>query len=161
MRKKPSILIVDDDERWLSTIKSILSNDYECTTTTRGINAINTYKKNVFSLVVIDKRLPDLDGIKVLREMINLNPNLGAIILTGHADFESAVESMKIGAIDYISKGDKNLTEKLKVTVVEALEKSHEREKKARKILYADVVGDECQNPLHSKIIEEFFPREE
>lgn len=161
MQKKPSILIIDDDERWLYTIKNILGDDYIYTTSTRGKEAIDLFRSNIYSLVIIDKKLPDLSGIDVLREIAFINPNLGAIILTGYGDVDSAVESMKIGALDYISKGDKNLSEKLKRTVSESLMKVREKEKRARELQYADVVGKGCQNPLHRMIIEEFFPKRE
>ncbi len=105
------------------TIQHILGNDYNYTTSKRGKEAIDLFRNNIYSLVIIDKKLPDLSGVDVLREMADFNPNLGAIILTGHADLDSAVESMKIGALDYISKGDSNLSEKLQKKVAEAMEK--------------------------------------
>ncbi len=161
MQKKPSILIIDDDEKWLYTIKGILGNDYNYTTSTKGEEALELFKTDMFSLVIIDKQLPDLSGVEVLREMALINPNLGAIILTGHADFESAVESMKIGALDYVSKGENNLSEKLKVMVSKSLKKVLEKEERARELLFADVIGEGCQNSLHRKIIEEFFKKKE
>jgi DNA-binding NtrC family response regulator len=126
--KKPLILIVDDDEKWLLTIQNILGDDYKYTTSTRGKEAIDLFKTDMFSLVIIDKRLEDMSGVEVLREMSLINANLGAIILIGYPDFDSAVESLKIGALDYVSKGDRNLSVKLKITVSKSLKKVFEKE---------------------------------
>ena len=115
------LLVVDDNEHWLETIKSILDPPYDLDLFTDPEEAKTALKANRYSLVILDKNLPGVSGLTVLSEMRKIAPDLRAIILTGYADVESAVESMKLGALDYISKGNLDLTKLLRLRVKEAL----------------------------------------
>jgi DNA-binding response OmpR family regulator len=125
MSKRKKILVIDDDELWLSTIEDILGNEHELTLIAEHSKADELLEKQHFDLLILDKRLSDTSGLDVLSRLRKTIPNLRAIMLTGYPDVDSAVHSMKIGALDYISKGAKDLPSELQVRVREALE-SHE-----------------------------------
>lgn len=116
--------MLDDNEHWLETIESILSPSYELVSFTDPEEAITSFKQNRYELAILDKNLPGVSGLIILKEMRMTAPNLRAIILTGYADVESAVESMKIGAVDYLSKGTAELSKVLQLKVEEALSSS-------------------------------------
>lgn len=126
MSVKKKILVLDDNQDWLDTIETILSSSYDLFLFTDPDEAKSSLRDNEYSLVILDKNLPSTSGLDVLREMREIAPTLRAIMLTGYADVESAVKSMKIGALDYISKGTANLTTILKLRVEEALKVSEQ-----------------------------------
>jgi len=100
-----SILLVDDEENILASIGWILrKNNFTVTTALSGREAIDLLQSTSFDLVITDLIMADGDGIAVLKEVKRLYPEIGVIILTGHADVSSAVETLKIGADDYLLK---------------------------------------------------------
>ncbi len=124
---RPRILVLDDVQRWLKTIKLILGNEYDLTLTTEAKEALECLRSDHYDLVIIDVRLRDESGVKVLERMKVIQSNLCAVMLTGDPDIPSAVESMKKGAFDYIlKKGSSDLRSDLRAKVKEALEKSGE-----------------------------------
>lgn len=123
MDKKKRILVVDDDEAWLFTIGDILESDYDLTMITEHSKADELVKKNSYDLIILDKRLAEVSGLEVLSRLRRAVPDLHAIMLTGYPDVDSAVDSMKLGALDYISKGTEELPNELRTRVKEALEK--------------------------------------
>ena len=122
MSKKRSILVVDDSEEWLATVESILKPSYDLTLCLNPEEAVELMKSQEYAMVIIDKQLPGTSGVEVLKKMRAINPGLPAIMLTGFADVESAVESIKIGASDYISKSIDDLPTKLRFKVADVLE---------------------------------------
>ncbi len=99
------ILLVDDEENILISIGWILKkNNFEVTTANNGREAIRLLRKNNYDLVITDLIMPDGDGIAVLKHAKGLNPDIGVIILTGHGAVASAVETLKLGADDYLQK---------------------------------------------------------
>jgi FixJ family two-component response regulator len=121
MAEKKKILVLDDDQEWLDNVESILAPAYDLTLFKEPALAEEAVAAHDYALVIIDMRLPGVTGMEVLRRMAQSVPDLRAIMLTGHADVDSAVESMKTGALDYISKGTENLTGILRARVEEAL----------------------------------------
>ncbi len=122
MSKKPSILVIDDREEWLETVKSILEFSYDLTLCLDPVDALELLESHEYAMVIIDRQLPGTSGVEVLKKMRVLKPGLPAIMLTGFADVESAVESMKTGASDYLSKTTDDLPTKLRFKVAEILE---------------------------------------
>jgi len=116
------ILTVDDEHLILRIIKDILSDEgYEVETAPDCKSAIQTLKKKDFDAVLTDIRMPDKDGVQVLKEIRSFNPNIPVIFMTGFASLESAMEAVKNGAFDYITKPlDYN---KLKSIIKHAVEK--------------------------------------
>lgn len=120
--EKPRILVVDDQQDWLDTIEAILDTDYEVSCAKDAVAATALVKEAEFSLAILDQRISaDQSGIALLRELREIRPGLLAIILTGFANLDDAVDSMKHGAYDYIEKGRNDLDNALLAHVAEAL----------------------------------------
>lgn len=103
--RKMKILLVDDEERFLSTTKKLmLKKGYEVMTALNGAEALELLKKHIIGVVILDVKMPGMDGIATLREIKKSFPLVEVIMLTGHATVESAVEGLKLGAMDYLMK---------------------------------------------------------
>ncbi len=99
------ILIVEDDVAFCTMLKTFLKKkDYEVFTAFSGNEAIPQIKENTFDVVLTDVRLPDTDGITLLDTILKNNPNTQVIIMTGYAEINMAVNAIKQGAFDYVSK---------------------------------------------------------
>lgn len=99
------ILIVDDNETMLFTLLEILTeNGYLCTTVNNGAKAIEEVKKSYFSLVILDYKLPDFNGLQILSELKSIKPKIPVIMLTAYSEIKMAVEAVKKGAEDFITK---------------------------------------------------------
>ncbi|WZL74047.1 sigma-54 dependent transcriptional regulator [Clostridiaceae bacterium 35-E11] len=119
MRKK--ILIADDEKNMIWAMKKALKNEnYKVITASNGVEAVEKVKTDDPDLVLLDLRMPRKDGMEALREIKELNVNIPIIMITAHGTMESAVEAMKIGAIDYISKPFD--IEELKIQIRKALD---------------------------------------
>lgn len=118
---KNKILVVDDNKNWLATISMILEPDYDVTPLSDHEQAIKILKSTPFDLVILDKQLLGISGLEVFKRMRRIVPDIRAIMLTGYADVDSAVEMMKIGALDYIDKGARDLYTELRGRVEDAL----------------------------------------
>ena len=111
-REKVSILIVDDDDLTLRTISIFLKKmHYDVETCKNGTEAINAIKKNFYNIVLLDLKLPDIDGLEVLKKLKDMNPSISVIMMTGYGTIETAVRSMQYGAEDYLLKPFKKLNE--------------------------------------------------
>ncbi len=99
------ILIVEDDKQIQRVLKNILEREnYEVTQAFNGLEGIGAIKKNDFDVVLCDIKMPVKDGIEVLEESKKIKPELPFVMISGHGDLETAVESMRKGAYDYIVK---------------------------------------------------------
>jgi len=99
------ILIVDDEENIREMLSSLLTKEGFAVITARNHKeAIESTQKNDFNLALIDLVMPGIDGIQTLKELHSISQNTIGIIMTGYATIDSAVEAMKAGAFDYISK---------------------------------------------------------
>jgi two-component system, NtrC family, response regulator GlrR len=99
------ILIVDDDRNLLELMSIMLqSADYEVTATGDEEEALAAAKSRVFDLAVVDLRLLRTDGISVMQNLHLINPEMPVIILTAHSSVKSAVEAIKMGAFNYLTK---------------------------------------------------------
>jgi DNA-binding NtrC family response regulator len=116
-----SILIVEDEKILrVSLTDALIEEGYTILAVEEGKDAVSAIKQGDFSLVITDIRLPDISGIDVLRQCMNLSPATPVIMMTAFGNIEDAVESMRIGAFDYITKPF-NL-EEMFATVNKALE---------------------------------------
>jgi len=103
--KKASILIVDDNEGILETLSAILKEKgYDTDTAKNGREAIEKSKTNFYNLALLDIRLPDIEGTKLLTEMKETKPRMVKIMITGYASLENAVEALNLGADAYVMK---------------------------------------------------------
>ena len=99
------ILIIDDEVNVALLLSKFLTrNGFEVQTATTGNNALEYLKSGDYSLVLCDFRLEDTDGREILKSIKTQYPNTGVIIITGYSDIKMAVELIKMGAYDYITK---------------------------------------------------------
>ena len=101
------ILIVEDEQSIRSVLKNIITDEnksYSVYEAANGNEAINLIKKNDFDLIFCDIKMPGMDGIEVLEKTTSINNEIPIVMISGHGDLETAVECMKKGAFDYISK---------------------------------------------------------
>lgn len=99
------ILIVDDEARILLLLQSLLkANGYEVATAKDGIQALDLLKKDTFDVVISDLRMSPMDGMTLFREIRTINPTIPVILLTAYASVETAIDAMKSGAFDYLTK---------------------------------------------------------
>jgi len=104
MVRKP-ILIVDDEPIVRESIRDWLQDaGYEVATAETGEQALEMLQKQDFGVVVLDVRLPGKTGIRVLKEVKAERPWIKSIIITAYPSAETAVEAMKLGAVDYLIK---------------------------------------------------------
>ncbi|HID29015.1 MAG TPA: PAS domain S-box protein, partial [Desulfobacterales bacterium] len=105
MSNAAKILIVDDDPRMCSSLKVLLGNEgYEIQTTHNGQEALEALGIDNFDVVLLDLVLPDITAAEIMDHITRQTPETYAIIITGYASWESAVESLKKGAFDYLKK---------------------------------------------------------
>ena len=103
--KKANILIVDDNEGILETLSAILEEKgYRTDTAKNGREAIEKSKTNFYNLALLDIRLPDIEGTKLLTKIEETSPRMVKIMITGYASLENAVEALNLGADAYIMK---------------------------------------------------------
>jgi diguanylate cyclase (GGDEF)-like protein len=104
------VLVVDDEEHVVNLLARILDSDgYETITAASGDEALAKFKQNPVSIVLTDIRMNGMSGFELLKEIKNINKNTQVIIITSHASTESAMESLRNGAYDYILKPFDNL----------------------------------------------------
>ena len=101
----PQLLIVDDEERFLTTTKALLQKrGFTTFISTNGPNAMKILDTERIDVVILDIKMPGLDGVEVLRVIKKRHPLVEVIMLTGHASAESAVSGLNLGAFDYLMK---------------------------------------------------------
>jgi len=121
-KKDISILVVDDEEAFRYMLSSLLSGaGYTVETAVDGVTAINAVQGTVYDIVLLDLKMPKVDGLEVLKFIRANAPRIEVIMLTGMADVKMAVECMKLGAYDYITKP--TTTDELLSTIQRALER--------------------------------------
>ena len=101
---KPHILIVDDELGPRESLKMILNPYYNVHVAERGVQAIDILNKIPVDLVTLDLKMPGLTGINVLEKVKQRDPDIEAIIITGYGSLDTAIEGLRLGAFDYISK---------------------------------------------------------
>ncbi len=102
---RPRILIMEDEPTLAEGLKMVLSEQgYRVSLAETGLRALGSLAGRNFDLMVADLRLPDMDGMEVLRLIKETKPETEVIVITGYASVVSAVESMKLGALDYLPK---------------------------------------------------------
>ena len=119
---KNQILIVDDEEAVCSLIaKRLINENYSCVTANNGRKALHHLYGNNFSLIISDIRMPEMDGMELLRNVKASDPNMMVIVMTAYAEMGIALQAMRLGAYDFIVKPFD--LELMVLTVKKALEK--------------------------------------
>ena len=99
------VLIVDDEVELLESLKNVLQRrEMEVTTAQSGEKALNLMKESIIEVVVLDIKMPGMDGMEVLQRMRKEFPNVEVILLTGHPTVDTALTGTKQGAFDYVVK---------------------------------------------------------
>jgi len=106
---KANILVVDDDQDLSEFIVEFLVKEgYKVSAVSNVNDSLYRLKNDIFDIVLLDLKLPDIDGVKGIAEIKEVSPHSKVIILTGYPSVESAISTMKDGAIDYLKKPFKN-----------------------------------------------------
>jgi len=135
------ILLVDDEVPFVDTmVKRLSKRDFEIFTAYSGQEALDQLDKHQeIDIVVLDVKMPGMDGIATLKEIKSRFPQAEVIMLTGHGTVESAIDGMKLGAFDYLMKPAEidDLMEKVKRA--ERIKREREekiREAEAREVMH-------------------------
>jgi K+-sensing histidine kinase KdpD len=105
MKERDSILVVDDDLDFLGIIRQILAKKgFEVETASSAGDALSLLKQRVFHVTILDISLPDADGTELLSGILGMQPDIIAIMLTGHSSVQNAVKSLNRGAFAYLEK---------------------------------------------------------
>ncbi|MCX5820836.1 MAG: response regulator, partial [Deltaproteobacteria bacterium] len=99
------ILVIDDDRSICETLELYLTEEgYEVVTAATGTEGLNKFVEISPDVVILDIRLPDVDGFTVLEDLREDDENVKVIMITAHHDMDSTINAMKSGAFDYIHK---------------------------------------------------------
>jgi two-component system cell cycle response regulator len=119
------ILLADDDPQLRETLREFLADQkYEVTAAADGNEAMTALQEQEFALALLDLMLPGYSGLDLLSHLKTHTPDTEVILFTGHADLESAVQALRLGAYDYLVKAHLRLND-LQVLVARALERRH------------------------------------
>jgi len=159
--KKPHILVVDDDEDILKTISAVLKDDYKISVSSNPIETLKIISSKDIDLMLLDIKMPKMDGITLLRKVKESSPLIEVIMLTAVGDIKTAINAMKEGAYDYINKPFD--VEELKLSIEKALEKrSILKENLAYKANYesnyCDIIGSSKKMKALFETIEKIAP---
>ncbi len=104
MTNQPRILLVDDESFILDTLREIMGGQFDITTAEKGDEAIDIFTSSPFPLVISDLMLPDISGLDILTKVKAISPESQAIMISGQGTIDVAVEAMKRGAFDFVTK---------------------------------------------------------
>ena len=103
--QRPRLLVVDDDRAILTLIGTIaLAEGFDVATTVSGEDAMTQIRQRPVDLVLLDLRMPGVTGLDVLRSIREIGPRVKVVLMTGYGTIDSAVEAVKLGAVDYLTK---------------------------------------------------------
>ncbi|MBI5529270.1 MAG: sigma-54-dependent Fis family transcriptional regulator [Deltaproteobacteria bacterium] len=102
---QPRILLADDEVNILKVLSAMLRREgYDVHAAQDGVEALKAFGQKVFDAVITDLKMPGMDGMTLLREIAKKDPDVPVIIITAHGTVDTAVEALKTGAFDYITK---------------------------------------------------------
>ena len=103
--EKFKILVVDDEQDFLETIiKRLKTRSIDAVGVESGYKALEFVDNQDVDVIILDVKMPGMDGIEALREIKKKKPLVEVIMLTGHASVESGIQGMQLGAFDYVMK---------------------------------------------------------
>jgi DNA-binding NtrC family response regulator len=98
-------LVIDDEQIVLDSVKKILAPEgFDVDMSSSGRTGLDLALNNVYDIVLTDIRMPEIGGMRILRDVKRARPSVPVVIITGYATVQSAVQAMKLGATDYIEK---------------------------------------------------------
>ncbi len=159
------VLIVDDDRSIRKTLRNILEYEkYEVEESTDGLDCLARIKQQDFDLIVLDIKMPRMDGMEALERIQAIKPDIPVVMISGHGTIDTAVEAVKNGAFDFIQKPpDLN---RLLITLRNALDKSsligekNVLQKKVNAKKTIDIIGESRAIKLVKDTIERVAPTE-
>jgi len=136
MEVKPRVLVVDDEFSVRTSMRAILKKEFDVTTSDSGFKAVELIEQGEdFDVAALDIRMPGMSGIDTLQEIKKLCPTVEVLIVTAHADLDSAKNAVRFGAYDYIDKQvDKNELRAIIHTGVQRRKKTIESEEAQEKL---------------------------
>ena len=137
---KTRVLIVDDEEEFVQALSERLTmRDYDVTTSLSGEDAVDKVKGFNFDVVILDVSMPGMSGVDALSEIKKIKPLTEVIMLTGHATVESAIDGMKLGALDFLLKPCE--TDELIKKINMAHDRKAEHEERIRDAKVKDIIS--------------------
>jgi two-component system response regulator HydG len=126
MDEKPKILVVDDEASHRMMLRAVLTGEgYRVAEAADGTEAVRAVEKEAFDIILLDIRMTAMDGIEALTEIRKISPLVPVLIMTAYASVKTAVEALKAGAFDYMTKPLD--IEEVKILIEKALEHYHLR----------------------------------
>jgi FixJ family two-component response regulator len=121
---KGRILLVDDEVELIEELKwQLEARGYIVHTSVSGDNALDTIRKVGIDVMLVDIRMPGMNGIELMRHATKLQPDLQCIVVTGYADIDTAVAAMRIGAVNFLCKPKEVTANVFDVSIQEAMQK--------------------------------------
>ena len=131
MNSEYNLLVVDDEPGMREFLEIMLrKEEYNVKVASNGEEALDLLQKEQFDLAIVDIQMPGINGIEVLKSATENHPNTTIIMITAFASHESAIEAMKIGAYDYITKPFK--IDEIKLVISKALDKKNLEQENTR-----------------------------
>jgi two-component system response regulator HydG len=138
MAERPKILVVDDEESHRIMLRAVLGAEgYAVTEAADGTEAVTAVGKEAFDVILLDIRMTKMDGIEALGEIRKISPLVPVLIMTAYASVKTAVEALKAGAFDYLTKPLD--IEELKILIDKAMDHYHLR---AENLILKERLGD-------------------
>ena len=136
---KKRVLVIDDEQVVLDSVERILSgDDYSIEGTTSSREGLEKGTTGDYDLVLTDIRMPEIGGMRILRDIKRSRPATPVMIITGYATVQSAVQAMKLGAADYIEKPF--TPDQLAEAVEKAIDQAAAQEPEPQEIVHEDTV---------------------
>ena len=153
---KEKILVVDDEQSHRTMLKAVLSKEgYEVFEADDGTSAVKAVESDTFDLILMDIRMTDMDGIEAITEIKKFSPSIPVIMMTAYASVKTAVEALKSGAYDYLTKPLD--MDELKILIRKALDYYHLqkeniflKERLADRFDFSQIIG-------RSRVMKELF----
>ena len=105
LKKTCRIIIIDDEEIMRNCLKDVLADDgFDVRALSNGEEGLRLFEEISFEIAILDVKMPGISGVEVLKTIKKISPSTEVVMITGYASVSTAVESMKLGAFDYLTK---------------------------------------------------------
>ena len=164
MKLKPEILVIDDERSIRNVLKDILENEgYNVDTAEDGEEGLELFSNKPYDVILLDIKLPRVDGHEVFEKIHSLNPDIPVIIISGHGNIETAANFIKQGAYDYLEKPFDRL-DRLMISIRNATEKkklvSETKRLKKKVSKKYEIIGESPAIKQVKDLIEKVAPTE-